>query len=261
MPRTDFTPAQRAAIFARDRATCCFSGANLWLLDAPLRPGYQIDWADHVKPSARGGESVVENGVCASHTFNAKKRHNSADTCYLFEWGLPTRVYFDIFGPMSANQTARLRRLGNLLPADWFFNRALGSILIGFDYRCRLERYDESPKRDDQYWFGAAFRKLSEFQKLQTASLEEREIVANPTVILTLWLNLRDVGSIEQLHARLHPLYAAYRANFRAWQKYFFDAETPAEKLAALKSAEAAVGLSGDTLVCIKADFDLRALR
>jgi len=27
----EFTDATKAAIFARDRATCCFSGANLWL--------------------------------------------------------------------------------------------------------------------------------------------------------------------------------------------------------------------------------------
>jgi len=27
----EFTDATKSAIFARDRATCCFSGANLWL--------------------------------------------------------------------------------------------------------------------------------------------------------------------------------------------------------------------------------------
>jgi len=257
MPRTDFTPQQRAAIFSRDRATCCFSGANLWLLDAPLRPGFQIDWADHVKPSARGGRSDIENGVCSSHTFNAKKRNNSADNCYLFSCGLPTSVYYDIFGPLPPFQTARLRRLENLRPADWFFNRALGSILIGFDYRCRLERYDERPVRDDSYWFGAAFRKLCEFQKRQASSLEERKIVVNPTEMQRHWLGLRDVGSIEQLRARLRPLYASYRANFRAWFGYF-DAETPASRKAALKSAENATGPSEDTLACIQAVFEIQ---
>jgi len=253
MPRTDFTPAQRAMIYARDRATCCFSGANLWLLDSPLRPGFQVDWADHVRPSARGGRSEIENGVCASHTFNAKKRQNSADTSYLFERGIPTLVYFHIFGPLPRFQTDRLRRLGSLLPADWFFNRALGSILIGFEYRCRLERYGERPTRDDAYWFNAAFRKLCEFQKVQS-SLENRKVVVNPTEIQRLWLGLRTVESIEQLQTRLRPLYALYRANFRVWFR-FFDAETPTQRRAALKSAEKAAGLSGDTLACIQADF------
>lgn len=256
MPRTDFTPSQRAAIFSRDRATCCFSGANLWLLDTPLRPGFQIDWADHVKPSARGGHSDIENGVCSSHTFNAKKRHNSADNCYLFSSGLPTSIYFDIFGLLPPFQTARLRRLENLRPADWFFNRALGSILIGFDYRCRLERYDERPVRDDAYWFAAAFRKLRDFQSISCPSLEERKIVVNPTDIQRHWLALRDVESIGQLQARLRPLYASYRANFRVWARYFFDAETRTARKAALMSAEKAKGLNGDTLSCIRADFE-----
>ncbi len=258
MPRTEFTPQQRAAIYARDRATCCFSGANLWLLDTPLRPGYETDWADHVRPSARGGRSEVDNGVCASHTFNGKKRQNSADTSYLFENGIPTLVYFNIFGPLPAIQTARLRRLEKLVPADWFFNRALTSIFHGFDYRCRSERYDERPTRDDAYWFGAAYRKLCEFQNLAASSLEERKIVVNPSEIQRHWLALRDVGSIEQLQARLRPLYAVYRGNFRAWAKYFFDAETPAARKAALISAEKAERLSGDTLACIRADQRLR---
>lgn len=71
-----FTDKQKAAIFVRDRATCCFSGANLWLLDAPLRVGWQSDWVDHRKPKSRGGMADIENGVCASHTFNMKKRNN-----------------------------------------------------------------------------------------------------------------------------------------------------------------------------------------
>jgi hypothetical protein len=65
----EFTDATKAAIFARDRATCCFSGANLWLLDKSLRTGWQADLADHIKPRSRGGTAAPENGVCASHTY------------------------------------------------------------------------------------------------------------------------------------------------------------------------------------------------
>jgi hypothetical protein len=88
--RKNFTDIQKAQIFVRDRATCCFSGANLWLLDSPLRPGIETDWVDHVLPSARGGGNDIDNGVCASRTYNSLKRHNTDDNFYLFKNGLPT---------------------------------------------------------------------------------------------------------------------------------------------------------------------------
>jgi prevent-host-death family protein len=75
-----FSDKEKAKIYARDRATWCFSGANLWLLDAPLRCGWQSDWVDHVKPRSRGGSAGLKNGVFASHTFNSKKRNNTANT-------------------------------------------------------------------------------------------------------------------------------------------------------------------------------------
>jgi len=61
--RTEFSDRQKAEIFARDRATCCFSGANLWLLDAPLRPGFQMGWVDHIRPSSRGGKAAPIPGT------------------------------------------------------------------------------------------------------------------------------------------------------------------------------------------------------
>ena len=256
--RKDFTPAQRAEIYIRDRATCCFSGANLWLLDSPLRPGYETDWADHVKPSARGGASDPSNGVCASHTFNAKKRHNTADNAYLYERGLPTWRYFSIFGPLRSKQIGRLNRLASLVISDWYFNRAITLVLIGFDYRCRLELYEERTHRDDRYWFRAAYRKLAEHQRLSTDSLEKRGIVIKPTEVQRCWLEIRNVSSEATLISAISPLFTIYRANYIAWARYFYDADTDKQRISAHRRAERSTGLTADTLQCIRDDYALR---
>ncbi len=257
--RKEFTDIQRARIFCRDRATCCFSGVNLWLLDAPLRPGYQRDWADHVRPSARGGASDEANGVCASHTFNAKKRHNSADTAYLFHRGVPTTLHFEMFGAISGSQSERLTRLSRLTPGDWFFNRAIGLVLHAFDYRIGRDWYGDYPSRDDAYWLRAAFRKLLEFQRLGEAeSLESRGIIRQPDDFQRTWLELRTVSTERELSRCIAPLFHTYRSNALAWAKYFWDAKTDKQRASAVRFAERCTKLTHDTLKCIREAHNLR---
>ncbi|RYZ84834.1 MAG: hypothetical protein EOP06_17340 [Proteobacteria bacterium] len=257
--RVEFTDAQRAEIFVRDRATCCFSGANLWLLDAPLRPGYQRDWVDHVVPSARGGKATLENGVCASHTFNAKKRNNGADNLYLFECGIPTYTHHEIFGPLAQVQAERLGRLEKLTAADWYFNRAIGQILLGFDYRCRLEHYGEKPSRDDSYWFDRALKRLRKFQKLRDVDLEERGIFWNLGREAEMWLSLRTASDDDALRKIANAIFPVYRANFEAWVIYFDD-DTGDQEIALkiLQRATRIKGVSEETLSILKQDFSLR---
>jgi hypothetical protein len=261
--RTEFTDSQKAKIFVRDRATCCFSGANLWLLDTPLRPGHERDWVDHIRPSSRLGKSDEYNGVCASHTFNAKKRNNSSDNVYLFREGIPTVTHFGIFGALSAQQHSRLQRLSHLLPEDWYFNRAIGLVFLAFEHICSVEwGYDaySSYERKETYWFSAAWKKLQLFQNLKTSkSLESRGIIIQADATTDAWLSLRTAATEIEFQSLLKPLQKAYRSNFRAWNRYFHDSKTPAKKRAALKHAENAKGLSGgDTLRCIREDFALR---
>jgi hypothetical protein len=240
-PRIEFTDAQRAEIFVRDKATCSFSGANLWLLDAPLRPGYERDWVDHVIPAARGGKTTIENGVCASHTFNGKKRNNGADNLYLFEEGYPTSTYYDIFGPLRPDQIKRLQRLAKLIPADWYFNRAIGQILLGFDYRCWLERDGSRPSRSDQYWFGCAWKKLTQFRKTGGTSFETRGIADPNDENAQQWLTLRNTASEEAFHLIVEKIYSSYAANFSAWADYFYDDlenETPGQFLQRIEQSE-----------------------
>ena len=69
-----FSDSIRAAIYARDRGTCCVSGVNLWLLDAPLRTGWQSDWVDHIKPSSRGGSAEDDRSRRKTHETVSRKQ-------------------------------------------------------------------------------------------------------------------------------------------------------------------------------------------
>jgi hypothetical protein len=255
----EFTDATKAAIFARDRATCCFSGANLWLLDGSLRTGWQPDWADHIKPRSRGGTAAPENGVCASHTYNTKKRNNTADTVFLFREGHPTSLYYELFGSPPPGVIERFRRLANLKSQDWYFNRAITNILIAFDGKCWKPEYKRTP--DD--WFKAAHNKLVTFQKLHEKdpalpSLESRKIIDNPTQTQEILLSLRHSESLPALKRTALQLYPAFRADSQIWWKYF-SAEDEKSRRKAHETAYRKHGsLSTDVWETLQADFSIR---
>ncbi|MGE9268040.1 MAG: HNH endonuclease [Verrucomicrobiales bacterium] len=238
--RLEFSDRQKAEIFVRDRATCCFSGANLWLLDEFMRPEMQIDWVDHVIPAAHGGGNELENGVCAAHRFNAKMRQNVADRSYLFRDGIPTEFYHAVFGPLPERERNRLRRLAKLEWADWYFNRSLAWILQAFERRCITDFYADRYRRGFDYWVSAAYRKLLSYQKYQTGeSLEARGIVVQPAQIEATFLTLRNAASHEEFVAVCEGLFPAYRRNFLAWSGYFWNSETREEMASAYEAAVA----------------------
>ncbi len=255
---------QKAEIFKRDRATCCFSGANLWLLDAPLRVGWQSDWADHSRPLSRGGKSKHENGVCASHTFNLKKRNNSADRAYLFHEGRPTPLYLEIFGVPLASVTDRLQRLAKLDEVDWHFNRAVTWIFEAFDYKWAQPDY----VRTDEYWFKAAHKNLTAFRKIRgnVPTLEARGIVTDPSETQTILLSIRECDSLESLKKRVRPLSSKYIRNSQAWWDYFNPEkymESPSKNDAQRrrsyqKACRRQDKLTDDTFACIESDFKAR---
>lgn len=62
-PRRRFTDKQRRLILRRDEGLCFYCGEEAG-----------EDWeADHVLPWAKGGQTVVENGVVACHDCNNSK--------------------------------------------------------------------------------------------------------------------------------------------------------------------------------------------
>lgn len=269
MPTTKpFTDPQKAEIFARDRATCSFSGANLWLLDAPLRIGWQSDWVDHKKPLSRGGLSKdVKNGACASHTFNMKKRNNSADTTYLFENGHPTPLNHMICGAPPQSTTERLQRLAKLDQRDWYFNRAICWILNALHFQWSEPEYE----RTDEYWFDAAFKKLILYRKLVRAnppfrSLEERGIISSPDEIQEVFLSLRECSCPAEMRDKANQLSPQYARNSEAWWSYFhpedhvdlveeYDTHRKKSYGAAQKNRRE---LCPETFSCIESDYRIR---
>jgi hypothetical protein len=121
--RGKFSDATRAKIYAWDRAVCALTGANLWMLDYGLSGMEQEDWADHIKPAARGGNHVAENGVCTSADANFTKNANGRANEYWFIGGRPTWRFFADLGQVPAATAQWLRR--DLQPRDWYFNRSL----------------------------------------------------------------------------------------------------------------------------------------
>jgi len=265
MPTKTFSDPDKARVFVRDRATCCFSGSNLWLLDAPLRRGWQSDWVDHKKAISRGGTSDWEkNGVCASHTFNMKKRNNTADTTYLFEKGHPTALYYDLFGFPATHITERLQRLSKLQESDWYFNRAVTWIFEALDFIWWKPDY----KRTDEQWFDAAYRKLQRFQKLRDkcSSLEDRGIIIAPSKTQEILLSIRNCDSPESMKRQALRLSSQYSRNSQIWCEYFhpedhkdnpsqYDAQ---RRRAYDKAHKIQARLTHDTFECIQADYKIR---
>jgi len=265
--RKNFNDTDKAKIFARDRATCCFSGANLWLLDAPLRVGWQSDWADHKKPISRGGKADwEENGVCASHTLNMKKRNNTADTTYLFERGHPTALYYELFGTPPPHVSQRLQRLSNHREVDWYFNRAISWIFEAFNFIWSQPKYE----RTDEDWFKAAYRKLREFQKFQESApaVEERGIIQSPSETQEIFLFIRTCDSLKAMTEQVIQLSNRYSQNSSAWWNYFHpcyddaSATSRAKDLKRHRAYEKACKirerLDTETFQCIQDDFQFR---
>lgn len=270
--RKEFTDKEKAAIYARDRATCCFSGANLWLLDAPLRYGWESDWVDHVHPASRGGAADVENnGVCASATYNMKKRANSADKTYLFNGGIPTALYFEMFGSPPVGVADRLKRLEHLMACDWYFNRTLTWILQAFHYKIWSDTWETLPSRDDTYWFKAAYKKLNFYQDYVSdiLALEERKIIPDkPAENQKVFLSLRTCDSFESMQRTALQLLPNYKINSDIWWNYFHPCdddrsvgqkkiETKRQK-AYEKACKVQNQLTHDTFECIQSDYKIR---
>jgi len=248
------TDALRAEVFVRDKAICAFSGISLWLLDHGATPTFQMDWPDHVKPASRGGSSLPDNLVCASYSYNSKKRNNSADNTYLFRNGKPTYFYWHNFGEVTAAQARFMAR--NFLPADWYFNRALANILVALNNRY----WHRKRSRGTGYWLKAAAKKLAVYRKLAAdcPSMASRGLLSNPlTADTRLMLSLRDATTyreISYIAAKLYPLFVSQSDIFYR----FIEAKSPATRKAAVSSARRA---SMNGAMKLKMTTSERALR
>lgn len=160
--RGQFSDSTRAQIFAWDRAVCALTGANLWMLDYGLSGLEQEDWADHIKPVARGGKHVATNGVCASAEANFTKSANGRANEFWFIGGRPTYRFYADVGKVPEEMSRWLRR--DVMPRDWYFNRSLRNFMlavVGYVYDSR----DYARHKDRLYYPRASLRFLDQFRE------------------------------------------------------------------------------------------------
>lgn len=243
------TDRLRAAVFARDRGICAFSGLSLWALDFGTAPFWHMDWADHVRPSSRGGGNTVDNLVCASAFYNYKKRNNTSDQSYLFGGGRPTKTFYWTHGELSAEQTEMLVGHAHLTESDWYFNRALSNILVALHADWDGAKFT----RTSRYWLASAHKRLVTWRRLSgelgAASFVRRGLVRYPKAAdVRLMLSVTASGdtAIADIFDRLA---VHYRANADTLLE-FTAASSAAERKAVLDTA-ARVGNATEPLLAV----------
>ena len=233
MPLTD---KLRAAVFARDKGICSFSGLSLWMLDYGTAPFSHPDWPDHIKPISRGGKDTLDNVVCASFHYNSKKLNNGRDCGYLFREGRPTEEFFWTHGELSRTQAQLLKRNACLTEADWYFNRALFNVKVAI----ADEVFGADVVRKRDYWLNSAYKRLLAWRRLSgpsgPTSFTRRGLIRYPSasdVQLMLSLATADHTELQKVY---HRLAKHYRANCRALDAFVL-ARTPERREVILQKA------------------------
>jgi hypothetical protein len=163
--RQEFTDRQKADIFARDRALCCFTGKSLWLLDYGGGPS-TVDWVDHINPAARGGRADIDNGACASWLYNKQKR-DCNQGIYLFFEGRPTETFYTYYETLPQSIAQHLIRFQKIHFTDWYFNRAIFHIQLATAQIVERKRADgKTWTRGLEYRNKAAFKFLCQWRNL-----------------------------------------------------------------------------------------------
>lgn len=199
-PRHEFTEAQKAEIFVRDRALCGYSGISLWLADAGASPA-SVDWVDHIKPAACGGRAGLANGVCASFPYNWAKRHGTSGVL-LFIAGRPNSDYYTLYGALRPEIVEHLRRFARLHPSDWYLNRALFQVRKGAAGRSTRRRDGAKFTRTVDYYAESALRYLDRWRRLAEGTPSPRSrglLPTRPTADQRLLLDALEATSVAQM--------------------------------------------------------------
>jgi len=160
--RGQFSDKTKAQLYAWDNGVCAMTGASLWMLDYGASSLCHYDWADHVRPRARGGSHEPENGVCVTEDANYEKGANGRANHYAYVAGQPTWKAFTTFGKVPEDTARCLRR--DVLPRDWYFSRCLANLMwVVFG---RVEGWTGTrTKAKPMYYPDAAFRFLEDFRE------------------------------------------------------------------------------------------------
>lgn len=211
---SNFTDRQKAELFVRDRATCAYTGRNLWLLHHGCDPYFQVDWADHLVPVSKGGLSTLQNGVCASWASNFEKGSRTETRSCLFVGGAPTRAFRRSGRRLPATVERQFRTFARLHSSDWYFNRALFRLWLGVAFLA------DSPctrARDDAYYAKASFTILQRWKRLATIDrvppLEQRGLAPKRSTpeqrLMLATREARSARDIRDLMDKLLPYFIA----------------------------------------------------
>lgn len=228
--------ALRAAVFARDKGICSFSGLSVWYLDHGTAPFSHADWIDHIQPKSKRGADTLDNLVCASYFYNRKKLNNSADRQYLFREGRPTETFFWTHGELTSQQAKLLSDHAGLEVADWYFNRAIFNVMVAIgDELARANAV-----RTREYWLNAARKRMSTWRKLtggDVKTFEQRGLVRFPGALdIQLMLSLAGAPS-EKWAGICRKLLTLSRSNDAIYEK-FLKAKSDSQRLKIIAKAE-----------------------
>lgn len=217
-PRKNFSDAVRSAAYARDRATCCYSGRSVWIADFGADPHFAIDWAEHYKPASRGGSGDLENALTVAWNYNWMRGDGAKLPPVLFYEGRPTQDGFCFVGRVSDAIFAHLRRMASLRPSDWFFNRALWHVWLGVWWLLNQEG-GHKESRDTAYRTRVALGMLTKWRRAAAregtshpAARHLAPLTPSPDQEL-LWAvhEQTDVTALEEIMRKLLPHMRANR--------------------------------------------------
>ena len=241
----------RAAVFARDKGICAFSGLSLWMLDFGASPFSHPDWVDHIVPASRGGSDKLDNLISASFFHNSKKLNNSRDRSYLFQNGVPTEEFYFRIGELSQQQSELLVRNARLIESDWYFNRALFNISVALGN----DSGGFEAVRGRDYWINSAYKRLETWRRLTNGAgpswFMRRGLVRYPRAPdVRLMLSLTQAGQ-DELRKAYGKLLKHYRANCVAVER-LARSRTRQERIRAWQIARTSRFITAPTLEAIR---------
>jgi hypothetical protein len=249
-PILKMNDALRAAVFARDKGICAFSGLSVWYLDHGTAPFSHADWVDHIKPRSRKGDDTLDNLVCASYFYNRKKLNNAADRQYLFREGRPTDAFFWNHGELTVQQATLLRDHAKLDASDWYFNRAIFNVMVAIGD----ELAGAKAVRTREYWLGSARKRVLTWRKLtggDPRTFQRRGLVRYPkSPDTTLMLSLANATDNEW-SSIYRALLKLTRSNEAAYAK-FLKARSRLERMQTIRDAEAGGKVTAPLLTVMK---------
>lgn len=132
--RKNFPDAVKAQAFARDRATCCYSGRNLWVADFGAIFDFPVEWCDHFVPSSEGGSAELSNARSAHWEVNYDCGAGARPRTVCVNGKLNKTARMT--ARERADLDSRLTRMEQIDASDWYLNRAFINILWGVEWLC-----------------------------------------------------------------------------------------------------------------------------